>query len=196
MKTETHYKYALKLCERYSDEISPKERVMLVLGAIAPDISLTSYLKGFSVRPFFGHDWGNSRKYIKCCFERLDNGRMTAYGLGKLLHFLCDAFTFPHGGKYCGGLREHTLYEKRLNDVFFAEEAEMFKVLYSKDDKGNAFEKISVLHERYYLAEPSEKTDARFIKAVCEYTVERWSVVQSKAASALRLREARQSSRP
>lgn len=196
MKTETHYKYALKLCERYSEEISPKDRVMLVLGAVIPDINLASYLKGFSVRPFFGHDWGNSRKYTERGFERLESGRLTAYGLGKLLHFLCDAFTFPHGGKYCGGLREHTLYEKRLNAVFFEEETEMFKELYSKNGKGNAFEKILMLHERYSFAEPSEKTDARFIKAVCEYTVDRWSAVQSKAASALRLREARQSSRP
>lgn len=115
MKTETHFKLAIRLCNRCFPSATAWQKAAFVNGNIMPDINPFSYLRGFTVRPFFGHDWQNSKGFILSSAEKLVAGKLGFYGLGVFIHYLCDAFTHPHNVGFHGSLREHTVYEKRLH---------------------------------------------------------------------------------
>ena len=40
------------------------------------------------------------------------------YRLGTLMHYLADAFTYPHTDAFCGDLQAHRAYERELHETF------------------------------------------------------------------------------
>lgn len=90
-----------------------------LLGSVQPDCNPLTYLKG-SRRAYRlrGHNFSNSRPYIHRRIHRLQNRRRWNiwhyYTLGKLTHYLADAFTYPHNETYPESLLEHRRYEKNL----------------------------------------------------------------------------------
>lgn len=175
MKTETHLKYAVTLSAQQLSFLPNKSKKAFVLGCIMPDVDMLSYLKGFFVKPFFGHDWGNSHSYIMNRAERLDKGRLSPFGLGLLVHYICDAFTFAHAGRFNKGLIAHTAYEKSLNRSFYSSDVRSRPTGLSRAVAADTTaERIESLHRLYLTQPPSEKTDTFFIKFAAEMCVEKW----------------------
>lgn len=159
MKTETHFKLAIKLCEQGFLLATASQKAAFINGNIMPDINLFSYLRGFKTRPFFGHDWQNAKGFILSSAEKLTAGQLGFFGLGVFLHYLCDAFTHTHNIGFCGSLQEHTIYEKRLHTCVLEGdnrfEAERLNCPLS--------DFIINLHRLYERATASLTTDVEFI---------------------------------
>lgn len=159
MKTETHFKLAIRLCDQSFPSATVSQKAAFINGSIMPDINPFSYLRGFKTHPFFGHDWQNAKGFILSSAQKLAAGKLGFYGLGVFIHYLCDAFTHPHNDGFHGSLREHTLYEKRLHTCIL--------------QGGNRFDTeilnctlpdfILRSHRLYEQATASLLTDARFI---------------------------------
>ena len=43
---------------------------------------------------------------------------MRNYLLGKLIHYIADAFTFPHNNVFKGNLVQHCKYENKLHQAY------------------------------------------------------------------------------
>lgn len=90
-----------------------------LLGSFQPDCNPLTYLKG-SIRAYKlrGHNFSNSQAYINAHIRRLQRrARWTVwqyYTLGKLTHYLADAFTYPHNEIYPDTIWAHRHYEDAL----------------------------------------------------------------------------------
>lgn len=173
MKTETHFKLALLLSATHLSNRPLTARAMFVAGCVQPDISPFSYLKGFKVRPFFGHNWENAKKYILTRAEKAEQGRIGYFEMGKFIHYLCDAFTLPHNAEFNGGLYDHVLYEKRLNSLVFEQLGSEYKE--QKPDNTSLCKWIEQLHESYIKSDLSENTDAKFICFAADKAMSLWA---------------------
>lgn len=173
MKTETHYKLALLLSETHLSNRPPLARAMFVAGCVQPDISPFSYLKGFTVRPFFGHNWANAQKYILSHAEKTEHGSIGLFQTGKFIHYLCDAFTLPHNTEFKGGLYDHVLYEKRLHPLIFEQFGS--KTALHPPANLSLSRWIEQLHESYLKSDLSESTDAEFICLAADNAVRLWA---------------------
>lgn len=96
-----------------------------LFGSFQPDCNPLSYLKG-SLRAsrLQGHNYSNSQRYINAHIEKLQRcSRWTVwqyYTLGKLTHYLADAFTYPHNACFPDGLLDHHRYETELRQYLAA----------------------------------------------------------------------------
>lgn len=161
MKTETHRALAFWLINRFLADSPAICRAAFYTGCMEPDYILPSYLHGFFVRPFYGHDYENRRRWLQ---KRLRNKKFTGsvfgcFKLGRLVHFLCDAFTHVHNYPFHGGIRSHGEYERRLNQCM--------KEYLDRGDFRDAglsdMQDLETLHKRYILEEASPERDCRFI---------------------------------
>lgn len=93
--------------------------VAFMIGSIEPDINPLTYTRG-SIRQKLlgGHNYNNVKYSLYRTFDTLFNKRkwgvLEYYKFGKSIHYVCDAFTFPHNEEYEGGLLNHHKYEKLL----------------------------------------------------------------------------------
>lgn len=92
-------------------------------GCVEPDYNYFTYLKGsIRIEPLRGHNFQNARNSILRLAGRLQRcgcrGLWDYYRLGKLIHYISDAFTYPHNQHYGGSLKGHVLYEEKLHDCF------------------------------------------------------------------------------
>lgn len=134
-----------------------------------PDYILPSYLYGFFTRPFYGHDYENRRRWLQ---KRLRSKKFTgsAYGcfkMGRLVHFLCDAFTHVHNYPFHGSVRSHGAYERKLNEC-------MKSYLDSGGGMGGDLPDVcdlETLHKCYMSGEASPKKDCRFIAFATSFVV-------------------------
>lgn len=119
MQKRSHLHLAAALL-RCSHSFGPRRfELAFLLGSVQPDCNPLSYLKGsFSARVFQGHCYSNSAPYIAARMDRLRRRRRWSlwqyYTLGKLTHYLADAFTSPHNRDFSGGLMAHRRYEAEL----------------------------------------------------------------------------------
>ena len=160
MKTETHLDLALKICKEQLNKVPFHKKVLFGLGCVLPDFDPFSYLKGFKIRPFFGHNWENAGGFIVRSAQNIGN-KGVGLKLGILVHYICDAFTFTHNGDFVGGLHRHTQYEKRLHDLVIKGGSHDFQ-----SDFCDLAEFILKRHQEYKTTERSLKTDADFILSV------------------------------
>lgn len=105
---------------------TPKRYIRaFLLGCTEPDKNLTTYLKG-SIRSQWlrGHNWESSQRYIQRIAERLERRKtfrlIDYYTLGKLVHYITDAFTFSHNTDFPGNLKIHRHYENKLQHYFLS----------------------------------------------------------------------------
>ena len=90
-----------------------------LFGSFQPDCNPFTFLRGScSGRPFGGHNYSNSRRYIRHRIRKLqrcsDWRIRHYYTLGKLTHYLADAFTYPHNESFPDTQRVHHRYETAL----------------------------------------------------------------------------------
>ena len=141
--------------------LSPLCRKAFIFGCIEPDCVMVTYLRGAAKgKGIHGHCWENIRKCITSLIDKCDGrtGVLASFRLGRLCHYLVDAFTHPHNACFAGTLSEHMAYEDDLT-------------VYLKDNIGNlrvspssvtgfSFSWVSRLHDSYMSENPSMGRDA------------------------------------
>ena len=120
MKSSTHMTLGNFLSYSYLQDYPLIYRKAFTLGCIQPDKNPTTYLKGsFRWQWFRGHNWENAKKYIHRSSKRLQNRKqlrlLDFYQLGKLIHYIADAFTYAHNKQYNDSLTAHRGYEQDLD---------------------------------------------------------------------------------
>ena len=150
-----------------------------ILGNIAPDYELTSYLRGIFTAPrFHSHSDENTRDFVCCSLNdlRAKDG-LTPYDcfmLGAALHCLADSFTYPHTRAFTGTLWVHLRYERLLHTVFgeYISSAHRFDggdTGAPRDSSGVADISLEIArrHEVYEEATPSPDGDSAAIISAC-----------------------------
>ena len=83
------------------------------------------------------------------------------YTLGKLTHYLADAFTFPHNETFPDTLMDHHRYETDLRASL--EEYLADRTVRQKQFRADVTDAISRLHDYYTQASGDQKMDVQFI---------------------------------
>ncbi|WKY45100.1 zinc dependent phospholipase C family protein [Eubacteriaceae bacterium ES2] len=107
--------------EHMNYPVEYKLKKAVVLGSIEPDYNPVTYLRGsIKKQRFRGHNYENTRECITKLVRKIQYKNMSerkkCYLLGKLLHYIADAFTFPHNSGFSGSLLDHCAYEKKLHE--------------------------------------------------------------------------------
>jgi hypothetical protein len=119
MQKRSHTLLARTLMKQTCGFENRRFALAFLFGSFQPDCNPLSYLKGWRHgTPLMGHNFSNSRRYIFRRIRRLQKksrwGIWQYYTLGKLTHYLADAFTFPHNETYADSLTAHRRYEAQL----------------------------------------------------------------------------------
>ena len=138
-----------------------------LFGSFQPDCNPFSYLKGsLRAKKFGGHNYTNSRKYIYDHIQRLQQ-RHNAwtmwqyYTLGKLTHYLADAFTYPHNEHWPDSLVDHHRYETDLR-LSLAEHLSR-QALRRRQRRQDLIAAIEQLHRQYMDSKSDLEQDIRYI---------------------------------
>ena len=123
MRAISHHQFGRFLGQLYLQNASPTHLRFFLLGCTQPDKNPATYLKGsLKYRWLHGHDYFNCKTYIFRLCRRLQRKTdwtwKEYYALGKLIHYIADAFTFAHSASFGGTLSEHRQYEQRLHEQF------------------------------------------------------------------------------
>lgn len=137
-----------------------------LFGSFQPDVNPFSYLKGsLHYNKLKGHNYANSRRYINSEIARLQKReRWTVwqyYTLGKLTHYLADAYTYPHNENYPDSMLSHHCYETGLRQFLRGYLAN--KYIVRPQARKNLTEALDELHAQYMATRASMYRDASYI---------------------------------
>ena len=110
MQKRSHKLLASALLANVQGFQSRRYELAFLLGSFQPDCNPLTYLKGsIRARLLGGHNFTNSRPYVLTRLQRLEQkdrwNLWNYYTLGKLTHYVADAFTFPHNEHWPDSLR-------------------------------------------------------------------------------------------
>ena len=170
MKAVSHRLLGLHLARHYLQGRSPLQLKAFQLGCVEPDKNPATYLKG-SIRAQMlrGHNYRSAKKYIQQLCRRLRSKGLSSlwdyYTLGKLIHYIADAFTYPHNDHFPGDLKAHREYESALH-------ACLAKRIHAEAPRkhirrGCPAHFITLRHRQYAAHHPGIHTDAAWILDVC-----------------------------
>ena len=159
MQKRSHTLLARTLMDGRSAFDRPAARLAFLFGSVEPDCNPLSYLKGsFRCRAFMGHNFANARPFIHRRILRLQRRERWNlwhyYTLGKLTHYLADAFTCPHNENYTGPQTAHHRYESDLRLLMNRQLPRL--VLRPAAAPGDLSAAIDELH-RQYLGRASDR---------------------------------------
>lgn len=166
MTTKSHYYLGKCLIARYFYNWTPLERRAFLFGCIEPDINLVTYLNGITyTQTIKGHNYPNMLPQLRSLSKKLlaseTIGPLFCYRLGKLIHYLTDAFTFPHNTAFTGTMRDHVQYEEELEKMFLPKLHELHSQ--SIPWRGISLYKDIVTCHKYYIhAIRGYETDSLF----------------------------------
>lgn len=166
MQKRSHRLLALTLLGNCNGFRKKRFELAFLFGSFQPDCNPLSYLKGsLRGRMLMGHNFSNSQRYIDVQIGRLQNktGWTTwqYYTLGKLTHYLADAFTFPHNETYSDNLLAHRQYEDALRGNFARYLRE--HPLCCAHPRENVAASIDRLHRQYLDAVSDWQRDIQYI---------------------------------
>ena len=171
MQKRSHKLLASALLRSHQGFCAKRYELAFLFGSFQPDCNPLTYLKGSRrAKRLGGHNFSNSQPYIFDHIRRLQQrNRWTMwqyYTLGKLTHYLADAFTFPHNETYTDSLLEHRRYEDdlRLQFARYLADCAPFRARSEKD----VADAIHQLHQQYLAARSDLRRDIRFILAANE----------------------------
>jgi len=165
LQKRSHKLLARSLMDSYDGFEKRRFELAFLFGSFQPDCNPLSYLKGtFRAKKFGGHNYSNSRPYIDSHIDRLrQRGHWTVwqyYTLGKLTHYLADAFTYPHNETYPDNIAAHRRYENALR-VRFAQA--MPAAVRKETASQNLTAALEQLHRQYLTAASDWYRDTSFI---------------------------------
>ena len=166
MQKRSHKLLAATLLKSEQGFRARRYELAFLFGSFQPDCNPLTYLKG-SLRAykFRGHNFSNSQRYVFSRISRLQRRRRwniwQYYTLGKLTHYLADAFTFPHNENYPESMLCHHQYETDLRT--YLEEYLANRPLRQKQFRADVTGAIAQLHSYYVQASADQRMDVQFI---------------------------------
>lgn len=169
MKTKSHLLLGKYIMGGIGSSARRVQRWAFVFGCIEPDYNYLTYLRGsISNRLFSGHTFESTSEYICEGIMRLETrGHFRYrdyYRLGKLIHYVVDAFTYAHNRNFPGTLPDHRNYEMELKEKFAD---------YLAQRRANAvpamkplYEALVDEHARYMKMPASPMKDMNFVERI------------------------------
>lgn len=117
MKIRTHFnmaKLALNHIKKDREQYKPSllKRISLYIGSVLPDLNLRQAIS-------HPHFYKKSSKYVFDKITQLKKQKkinmIFMIRLGKIMHYLNDFCCYVHRGNGVGNVKEHVLYERKLN---------------------------------------------------------------------------------
>ena len=168
MQKRSHKLLASRLLEAQNGFQCRRFEFAFLFGSFQPDCNPLSYLKG-SIRSykFRGHNYTNSDQYIACRIGRLQHREKgwtcwQYYTLGKLTHYLADAFTYPHNENYPNSLMDHRRYENALRE-YLSSYLEIWGLCPALPAGEDLNDSLRDLHRQYMDAQADMRRDVRYI---------------------------------
>ena len=175
METKDHLLLANRLLQSAQKRLPRRFVAGVRLGSILPDCNPFTYLRGIRRgQGLHGHNAEITDQkisgLISCLTQTEGVDFLCGLRLGTALHYLADAFTYPHHDYYPGTLADHVAYENVLHRAF----AE-----YLSDDcvltNQSASDFPAYLRDMlalYHRCRKSEYSDCRFITHMCHIAFE------------------------
>lgn len=137
-----------------------------LFGSFEPDVNPFSYLKGsLRYNKLKGHNYANSRAYINARILKLQRRRRWTiwhyYTLGKLTHYLADAYTYPHNENWPDTMIRHHCYETDLRR--FMRGYLTHRYIQRQQARQDLIAALEELHEQYMATRASMIRDANYI---------------------------------
>ena len=168
---KSHLRLGEYLVEHYMQHVSGHCIRAFLIGCIQPDRNPATYFKG-SVRHQWlrGHNYLNAKRFMERICHRLEHRKKLTvvdyYTLGKLIHYIADAFTQAHNSHFTECLTQHRQYEREL---------QLYFLNYLKQEPNvrihcaaNLMETICQYHREYSRQEPHIDNDAAYaLSASC-----------------------------
>jgi hypothetical protein len=167
MQKRSHKLLARTLLDSCDGFEKKRFELAFLFGSFQPDCNPLTYFKGsIHGKTLMGHNFTNSQKYIERRIERLQNRSKwhvwQYYTLGKLTHYLADAFTFPHNETYHENIAAHRRYEAAMRERF-----SQYLASLPKPAPGPSVEDVSAainrLHRQYLTAASDAIRDFGYI---------------------------------
>nr|WP_325297429.1 zinc dependent phospholipase C family protein [uncultured Dysosmobacter sp.] len=171
MQKRSHTLLASSLLQSEQGFGARRFELAFLFGSFQPDCNPLSYLKG-SLRAykFRGHNYTNSQRYICAHIEKLQcRAHWTVwqyYTLGKLTHYLADAFTYPHNEHFPNSQLDHHRYESELRLYLAAYLGH--RALERESACRDLSAAIEELHRQYMAGRSDTRRDVRYILRATE----------------------------
>ncbi len=175
MKAKSHQLLGSYLVQQFLSGAPERYIRAFLLGCVEPDRNPTTYLKGSLRQQWLrGHNWNNAQRYIARISARLER-RSTLrtydyYVLGKLVHYITDAFTYAHNAEFPTDIHSHRDYENRLQ-AYFCHCISMLSRQEETAVQGRAIEVIRLYHREYMHRPKSVQLDSDYTILVCTTVV-------------------------
>ncbi len=166
MQKRTHTLLARTLLRGETGFSARRFELAFLFGSFQPDVNPLSYLKG-SLRhnKLKGHNYANSRAYINARILKLQRRRRWTmwqyYTLGKLTHYLADAYTYPHNEDYPDSMMDHHNYETGLRQ--FMRGYLSNRHICRQQARRDLIAALEELHAQYMSTRASMYRDASYI---------------------------------
>ena len=166
MKKRSHKLLASALLQSQHGFSARRYELAFLFGSFQPDCNPLTYLKGSRrACKFRGHNYSNSHWFIENHIAALQRRQRWTiwqyYTLGKLTHYLADAFTFPHNENYPDSLIAHRQYEDDLRTCLAdCLRAQKLRRQQLREDLCAA---IGELHRQYMAAQSDLQRDVEYI---------------------------------
>ena len=166
MQKRSHKLLAAKLLSCEHGFRAKRYELAFLFGSFQPDCNPLTYLKGsrraYKLR---GHNFTNSQPYINAHIKLLQQRTRwniwQYYTLGKLTHYLADAFTYPHNENYPESLLDHRRYEDELRQ-YLAEYLSQ-RTVRREQARHDLVTAIDELHQQYMDSVADMRRDVQYI---------------------------------
>ena len=166
MQKRTHTLLARTLLRSEMGFAAKRFELAFLFGSFQPDVNPFSYLKGsLHYNKLKGHNYANSRNYINAKIVKLQHRQFWTvwqyYTLGKLTHYLADAYTYPHNENYPNTMLDHHCYETDLRKFMRGYLAHRY--IRRQQARRDLVAALEELHQQYMEARASMIRDANYI---------------------------------
>ena len=173
MQTKDHVLLANWLMREGEERFSRRFLAGVRFGSFFPDRNPITYLRGIGGKQgLHGHNAEITEKAIGATLDRLMSAGVSGRGywngvrLGMALHYLADAFTYPHHKYYKGSLSQHMAYEAALHRVFIGYLKESVTPVWQCTLSFSDY--LDEMLHLYHQCAGSPQTDCRFITLMCQ----------------------------
>lgn len=170
MKRKSHWMLGRELTEHWMSSTPAWLGYAFLVGCVEPDFNYFTYLKGSqSAERLRGHNFKNATAYMQQVCEDLSQREhwslRSYYRFGKLMHYICDAFTHAHNENFDGNLKDHIRYEMQLQQHFLERLSEKKTCLgtYPLDSMMGV---IEAAHAQYMQEPTGVHTDIDYVLSV------------------------------
>lgn len=166
MQKRTHALLARTLIRSETGFSAKRFEMAFLFGSFSPDVNPFSYLKGsLRYHKLKGHNYANSRAYINAKILKLQRRQRwniwQYYTLGKLTHYLADAYTYPHNEDYPNTMLAHHNYETDLRQFMRGYLAHRY--IQRQQARRDLVAALEELHAQYMETRASMYRDASYI---------------------------------